>query len=127
MNITTKNRWHVRLIAAIVFALGFTTGILAMNLYRSLARNMTPRDRFEQVSERLQLNADQKTKVQQIFSDTRDQLRALRKESEPKVADIRRQADEKLQQVLTPEQWKKFQAMKDEVRQRRGRDGTDRD
>jgi Spy/CpxP family protein refolding chaperone len=127
MNITTKNRWQVRLIAAIVFALGFTTGILAMNLYRSLARNMTPRDRFEQVSERLQLNADQKTKVQQIFSDTRDQLRALRKESEPKVADIRRQADEKLQQVLTPEQWKKFQAMKDEVRQRRGRDGTDRD
>ena len=127
MNITTKNRWQVRLIAAIVFALGFTTGILAMNLYRSLARNVTPRDRFEQVSERLQLNADQKTKVQQIFSDTRDQLRALRKESEPKVADIRRQADEKLQQVLTPEQWKKFQAMKDEVRQRRGRDGTDRD
>ena len=127
MNITTKNRWQVRLIAAIIFALGFTTGILAMNLYRSLARNVTPRDRFEQVSERLQLNADQKTKVQQIFSDTRDQLRALRKESEPKVADIRRQADEKLQQVLTPEQWKKFQAMKDEMRQRRGRDGTDRD
>jgi len=127
MNITTKNRWQVRLIAAIIFVLGFTTGILAMNLYRSLARNMTPRDRFEQVSERLQLNADQKTKVQQIFSDTRDQLRALRKESEPKVADIRRQADEKLQQVLTPEQWKKFQAMKDEMRQRRGRDGTDRD
>jgi predicted nucleic acid-binding Zn-ribbon protein len=127
MNITTKNRWQVRLIAAIIFALGFTTGMLAMNLYRSLARNVTPRDRFEQVSERLQLNADQKTKVQQIFSDTRDQLRALRKESEPKVADIRRQADEKLQQVLTPEQWKKFQAMKDEVRQRRGRDGTDRD
>jgi len=127
MNITTKNRWQVRLIAAIIFVLGFTTGILAMNLYRSLARNVTPRDRFEQVSERLQLNADQKTKVQQIFSDTRDQLRALRKESEPKVADIRRQADEKLQQVLTPEQWKKFQAMKDEMRQRRGRDGTDRD
>ena len=127
MNITTKSRWQVRLIAAIIFALGFTTGMLAMNLYRSLARNVTPRDRFEQVSERLQLNADQKTKVQQIFSDTRDQLRALRKESEPKVADIRRQADEKLQQVLTPEQWKKFQAMKDEVRQRRGRDGTDRD
>ena len=126
MNITTKNRWQVRLIAAIIFALGFTTGILAMNLYRSLARNMTPRDRFEQVSERLQLNADQKTKVQQIFSDTRDQLKALRKESEPKVADIRRQADEKLQQVLTPEQWKKFQVIREEMRQRRERDGPQR-
>ena len=127
MNITTKNRWQVRLIAAIIFALGFTTGILAVNLYRSLARNVTPRDRFEQLSDRLQLNADQKTKVQQIFSDTREQLKALRKESEPKVSDIRRQADEKLQQVLTPEQWKQFQAMRDEVRQKRGRGGPDQD
>ena len=127
MNITTKNRWQVRVIAAIIFALGFTTGILAVNLYRSLARNVTPHDRFEQLSDRLKLNADQKTKVQQIFGDTREQLKALRKESEPKVADIRHQADEKLQQVLTPEQWKQFQAMRDEVRQRRGRGGPDQD
>jgi Spy/CpxP family protein refolding chaperone len=127
MNITTKNRWQVRVIAAIIFALGFTTGILAVNLYRSLARNVTPRDRFEQLSDRLKLNVDQKTKVQQIFGDTREQLKALRKDSEPKVADIRRQADEKLQQVLTPEQWKQFQAMRDEVRQRRGRGGSDQD
>ena len=125
MNITTKNRWQVRLLAAIVFALGFTTGILAVNLYRSLARNVTPRDRFEQLSDRLQLNSDQKTKVQQIFSDTRDQLRALRKESEPKVADIRRQADDRMQQVLTPEQWKQFQSIRDEMRQRRARGGPD--
>jgi len=127
MNITTKNRWQVRVIAAIIFVLGFTTGILAVNLYRSLARNVTPRDRFEQLSDRLKLNVDQKTKVQQIFGDTREQLKALRKDSEPKVADIRRQADEKLQQVLTPEQWKQFQAMRDEVRQRRGRGGSDQD
>ena len=127
MNITTKNRWQVRVIAAIIFALGFTTGILAVNLYRSLARNVTPRDRFEQLSDRLKLNVDQKTKVQQIFGDTREQLKALRKDSEPKVADIRSQADEKLQQVLTPEQWKQFQAMRDEVRQRRGRGGSDQD
>ena len=127
MNITTKNRFQVRVIAAIIFALGFTTGILAVNLYRSLARNVTPRDRFEQLSDRLKLNVDQKTKVQQIFGDTREQLKALRKDSEPKVADIRRQADEKLQQVLTPEQWKQFQNIRDEVRQRRGRGGPDQD
>ncbi|HEY6242423.1 MAG TPA: hypothetical protein VIX17_00670 [Pyrinomonadaceae bacterium] len=127
MNITTKNRWQVRVIAAIIFALGFTTGILAVNLYRSLARNVTPRDRFEQLSDRLQLNADQKTKVQQIFSDTREQLKGLRKESEPKVTDIRRQADEKLQQVLTPEQWKKFQAIQEEMRQKRARGGPSGD
>jgi len=125
MNITTKNRWQVRVIAAIIFALGFTTGILAVNLYRSLARNMTPRDRFEQLSDRLKLNVDQKTKVQQIFGDTREQLKGLRKESEPKVSDIRRQADEKLQQVLTPEQWKQFQVIQEEMRQKRGRGGAE--
>ena len=123
MNITTKTRWQGRALAAILFVLGFTTGILALNLYRAVARNVAPRDRFEQLSDRLQLNADQKTKVQQIFSDTREQLGALRKEAEPKVNDIRSQADARMQQVLTPEQWKKFQVLRDEMRQRRGRDG----
>jgi len=122
MNSITKNRWQVRVAAAVIFILGFTAGILALNVYRGLARNVAPHDRFEQISEKLQLNADQKSKVQQIFSDTRDQLRALRKESEPKVNDIRKQADDRLQQVLTPEQWKQFQSMRDDMRQRRGRD-----
>ena len=122
MNIIYKNRWQVRVAAAVIFLLGFTAGILALNVYRGLARNVAPRDRFEQLSERLQLNADQKTKVQQIFGDTREQLRALRKESEPKVSDIRHQADERLQQVFTPEQWKQFQTIRDEMRQRRARE-----
>jgi Spy/CpxP family protein refolding chaperone len=68
----------------------------------------------------LNLNADQKTKVEQILGDTREQLRALRRESEPRVNDIRRQADERLQQVLTPEQWQQFQSIRNEGRGRRG-------
>lgn len=120
MNNIVKNRWQVRLAAAIIFVLGFTAGILALNVYRGLARRGEPRDRFEQLSERLELNGDQKAKVQQIFSDTREQLRALRRESEPRVADIRRQADERLQQVLTPDQWQRFQKIRSEGRERRG-------
>jgi hypothetical protein len=124
MNIAYKNRWQIRVAAAVIFVLGFTAGILAMNVYRSLARNLAPHDRFEQMSDRLQLNADQKTKVQQILSDTRDQLRTLRKEQEPKVSEIRRQADDKLQQVLNAEQWKQFQTMRDEMRKRKGGGGS---
>ena len=44
--------------------------------------------------------------------------------------EIRRQADGRLQTVLTPEQWQKFQRMRDEMRQRRGdvaQAGLDRD
>ena len=126
MNEVAKNRWQVRIAAIIIFVLGFVAGILAVNAYRGLAGNTTPRDRFEQLAERLDLNADQKTKVQQILGDTREQLRALRRESEPRVNEIRSQADARLQEVLTPEQWQKFQSMRHEMRGRRGGRGGPR-
>ena len=125
MDKVSKNRWQARGAALIIFVLGFAAGILALNVYRYVAI-AERRDRFDQMADRLQLNDDQRTKVQQIFSDTREQLRALRKESEPKVDEIRRQADGRLQTVLTPEQWQKFQTMRDEMRPRRGGRGGPR-
>ena len=127
MNIVAKNRWQVRIAASIIFVLGFAAGILALNVYRGWARNFDQRDRFEQLADRLKLNDDQKTKMQQILSDSREQLRAVRKESEPKMDEIRRQADGRLQTVLTPEQWQQFQQIRDEMRQRRGGRGGPRD
>jgi Spy/CpxP family protein refolding chaperone len=124
MDYIAKNKWQIRGAAAIIFVLGFTAGILALNVYRGWVRGGGPgrEDRFEQLSNRLQLNADQKTKVQQILGDTREQLRALRKESEPRVTEIRKKTDERLQQVLTPDQWQRFQQMRNETRDKRGRD-----
>ena len=119
MDNVTKNRWQVRVAAVIIFVLGFTAGILALNVYRGWA----PRaggNRMDELSERLQLTADQKTKVQEIFNDTREQLRAVRQETEPRMEEIRRQADGRLQTVLTPDQWQQFQRLRDE-RGRRGR------
>ena len=123
MDNVTKNRWQVRVAAVIIFVLGFTAGILALNVYRGWARGAGSRDnRMDELSERLQLTADQKTKVQEIFNDTREQLRAVRRETEPRMEEIRRQADGRLQTVLTPEQWDRFQRLRDE-RGRRGRGG----
>jgi Spy/CpxP family protein refolding chaperone len=127
MDTASKNRWQVRIAAMIIFVLGFAAGILALNVYRGFARPRDPADRFEQMATRLQLTADQKTKVQEIFADTREQLRAVRRESEPKMNEIRRQADGRLQTVLTPEQWQHFQSLREEMRQRRGRGGPRRD
>jgi Spy/CpxP family protein refolding chaperone len=121
-----KNRWQVRIAATIIFVLGFTAGILALNVYRG----WVPRgggNRMDELSERLQLTADQKSKVQEIFSDTREQLRAVRQETEPHMEEIRRQADGRLQTVLTPDQWEKFQRLRDERGRRgRGRGGPNR-
>ena len=113
----TKNRWQVRVAALIIFVLGFTAGILALNVYRRV--RPFGGNRMDELSERLQLTADQKTKVQEIFSDTREQIRGVRREMEPRMTEIRRQADGRLQTVLTPEQWQQFQKLRDE-RQRRG-------
>ncbi|HKU72460.1 MAG TPA: hypothetical protein VJR02_00940 [Pyrinomonadaceae bacterium] len=115
MNNETRNRWQVRVAAVIIFVLGFTAGILALNVYRGVVRGGGgPGNRFDNMAERLNLTADQKTKVQEIFSDTREQLRAVRQETEPRMAEIRRQADGRLQTVLTPEQWQQFQKLRDE-------------
>lgn len=120
MTNVTRNRWQVRIAAVIIFVLGFTAGILALNVYRRARpfNNGGPGNRMDELSERLQLTADQKTKVQEIFSDTRDQIRGVRSEMEPRLSEIRRQADGRLQTVLTPEQWQQFQKLRDE---RRGR------
>jgi hypothetical protein len=132
MDMSTKSKWQVRAAAVIVFLLGFTAGALAFNGYQRWARNRVPADRqsrFEQMLDNLQLNADQKTQVHQILADTREQLRAMRKENEPRYEEIRRQADERLQKVMTPDQWQKFQQARSEMRSRggrRGRGGPDR-
>ena len=126
MTNVNKNRWQVRVAALIIFVLGFTAGILALNVYRGWHRGGGPGNRMDELSERLQLTADQKTKVQEIFNDTREQVRAVRRESEPKMDEIRRQADGRLQTVLTPEQWQKFQTVREEFRPRRGGRGGPR-
>ena len=120
MQKTSKTKWQVRIAAILIFVLGFAAGALALNVYHRWARTRDQANiqAFDQMLDRLQLNGDQKTQVHQIFSETRQQLQALRKESDPRVTEIRQRTDERLQKVLTPDQWKQFQQMRDERRSR---------
>ena len=116
-----RNRWPLRAAVLVVFLLGFAAGALAPAAYRAWVGGRAPvsrQDRFEQMSERLKLSPEQRAQVRQIFGETRSQLEALRRESEPRFADIRSQADERLRQVLTPEQWLQFQQARDDNRRR---------
>lgn len=118
-----RNNWLVRAVAVAIFVLGFAAGALAPRAYRAWVRDGARdggKGRIEQMSEDLKLTPEQATQVKQIFDDTRSQLQALRKESEPRFAEIRRQADERMRQVLTPEQWEQFQKTRDDSRRRRG-------
>ena len=126
----TKTRWQVRAAALAIFLLGAVAGTLAPRAYNKMVGRAGADARrdggVEQMFDRLQLGEGQRTQVRQIFGDTRAQLEALRKESKPRVLEIRRQADERLQKVLTPEQWRQFQQAKEETRGRgrRGRGGN---
>jgi Spy/CpxP family protein refolding chaperone len=121
MDVTKKRKWQVRIAALCIFLLGFAAGALALNAYRKWERSSDRRPGLDQVLSNLNLNEDQKTQVAQILTDSRQQLQTLRKESEPRFAEIRRQADERLQKVLTPDQWKQFQQERDKTRSRNRR------
>jgi len=129
MDNNNKNKWKVRIAALVVFLLGFTAGALAFNGYQRWSRtNNVDRPRqngFQTMLDNLQLTEEQRTQVHQILADTREQLRALRRENEPRFDEIRRQADERLQKVMTAEQWQQFQQKRSELRGRgrRGRGG----
>jgi Spy/CpxP family protein refolding chaperone len=113
MDSKTRKKWEVRLAALILFVIGFIAGGLAMNLYRS--REWVPRSggrgSFEHVLNKLNLSDEQRTEVTAIFEDARKQLDELRKESEPKFREVRKNTDDRLKAVLTTEQWEQFQRM----------------
>ncbi len=122
METIRNSKWRVRIAAILIFLLGFSAGVLGLNVYQRWRSGVSARrQEYAQMIDRLQLNNDQKTQIQQIFSDTRAQLQALRKEPDPRVAGIRQQTDEKLQKVLTPDQWKQFQQLRDELRSKNPR------
>lgn len=129
METSARSKWQIRLAVLAIFVIGFVAGALAMNFYRASrwARPAAPmHGRFDQVIDELNLTPDQKNQVKAIFDDARAQLMEIRKESEPRFHDVRKQTDERLQTVLTPEQWEQFQRMMNESRGRRShkRDGT---
>lgn len=117
-----RSRWQIRLAALIIFLLGFAGGMLALRAYNAWAGSKVPvsrsGDRFAEMLKRLELTDEQETQVRAILGETREKLQALRRESEPQVIEIRRQADERMQEVLTPEQWEQFRKMREERRDR---------
>jgi Spy/CpxP family protein refolding chaperone len=120
MNIESKSKWQIRLATLSIFFLGFIAGAFALNAYHlwfSAAKEPTKQEKYEEAFNKLGLNDVQKSEVQKIFGETRENIQRMRQESEPKLQEIRTQNDEKLQKVLAPEQWQKFQQMRDEIRQ----------
>jgi TRAP-type C4-dicarboxylate transport system, periplasmic component len=121
MNVdSNKFNWQVRLAALGIFLLGFVAGALALNAYHvwfGASQPLTREQRYERIFEQLSLSEEQKTEVQKIVAETREDVHNLRKETEPRMKEIRSRTSEKLQKVLTPEQWEKFQKLRNEMKE----------
>ncbi len=120
MNLESKSKWQLRLATLSIFLIGFVAGAFALNafnLWFGTGNRQTRREKYEVVFSDLGLNENQKTDVERIFGETREIIQKMRQESEPRIQEIRGQHDEKLQKVLTPEQWATFQKEREKIRE----------
>lgn len=126
MEDNNKRKWQIRAAVLAIFLLGFLAGALTLNIYHkqrsSFPRGFGGRDRYEQMINRLNLNAEQRSQVDQIMKDARMRMIEIRRQSEPGISEVRQQTDERLKAVLTPEQWSQWQQMTSEMRERRRRE-----
>jgi sRNA-binding protein len=123
MSTASKNGWRVWSTALAVFALGVIAGMLVTNLYYVRrapgSRGWYHVPGYRTLADRLDLKGDQATRVEAVLEDARQQLTAMRAESEPKVKEIRSQTEDRLKELLTEDQWQRYVALKSEMRERR--------
>ena len=93
MKSDNQRKWQIRAAVLAIFLLGFLAGALTLTVYHN--------QRMASLSE------------------TRQKFIELRQQSEPRFDEIRKLTNERLQAVLTPEQWEQWQQMTSEMRQRR--------
>ncbi len=120
MNIESKSKWQIRIATLSIFILGFVAGAFALNahyLWFGAAKAPTKQEKYEEAFNKLGLNETQKTEVQKIFGETRENIQKIRQETDPRLQEIRNQNDEKLQKVLNAEQWQKFQQEREKIRE----------
>ena len=113
----------VWIVLALVFFAGFAGGIVTTQVTarRVMAKAVTQPDwvriRIErELFRRLQLNPRQRQQVHVILGDSHERMRTLRREFQPQFASVVRDARERISDVLTPEQQKRFDQFQTENR-----------
>ncbi len=83
--------------------------------------------RVDRMNTELNLTADQKTKVTALFEDSQKKMRDLRQDTSlsqedrrTKMREMRESEDKKLKEILTPDQWQKWEKVRPQPGQRGG-------
>jgi len=112
------------LLVGLVFLAGVVAGVvgtrIAIRHWMRLAIDrpqMVQRLIERRLDRQLRLDANQRTRVHQILTDTRGQLKGLRQEYRPQVVLIVSNADVEISTLLTPAQQQRFEKMKQNNRE----------
>lgn len=112
-------RVKVRVAFATVFLLGFAAGALGLMLYTSRFEPGRPagwtgkfdRERYvKQLTEAVDLRAEQKSELNAILDETREDFLALRRRLQPEFEEVRQRARGRIREILTAEQQPRFEA-----------------
>ncbi|OGX24586.1 MAG: hypothetical protein A2Y03_10210 [Omnitrophica WOR_2 bacterium GWF2_38_59] len=80
---------------------------------------------LEMLSDRLSLNAEQKTKVSEILEKTRQEIDEVGKNVRNTIDEVREKSDKQIMDILTPQQQEKFKALQEEFKKGRGVKGPE--
>ena len=122
-------RWLALLALAGLFALGVVAGGLGAHLYYARAldrplpgppplfgRLMGPR-----LERHLELTSEQSSELRRILDESRREAEAMRRELAPRMRDVMERAENRIDEILTPEQRQRFAELRRHHRRRADR------
>ena len=136
-----KNKYKLWTIFSliIVFSAGLISGVLLdKHIFDKKPQRHTGNENYtkrtsstryptlDQWTQELGLTAEQKEKIQEIFKNNEERFKALRKEMNTSLKDIRIQLNNEIKSVLTEDQQVKYEAMIDKYRSQRKREPEQR-
>ena len=121
-------RWQALVALVCLFALGVVAGGLGAHLYyaRSLERPPGPPPFFggplgPRLERHLELTPEQTVELRRILDETRREAEAMRRELAPRMREVMRRSEERIRQILTPEQERRFEELRRHQRRRADR------
>jgi len=109
-----SDRGKAAALVALIFVLGIAFGVVGVLAGRrvlsaSNRRNENQDQQISQLVRDLKLTPDQEHQLRKSLADTRDRYDAIRKEFDPQLRQVREENQDKIREILTPEQRPEFE------------------
>jgi len=121
-------RWQALIALTGLFVLGTVAGGLGAHLYyaRALDRPPEPPPFFAgrlgpHLVRRLDLTPEQGEQLRQVLAESRREAEAMRRELAPRMREVMERSERRIQEILTPEQRRRFAELRRDSRRRSDR------